>query len=443
MDTKESGTLRVLCIDHEGGYGGSSRSLYQMIEAMDRSNMAIMVWCGRAGPIQERYTRLGVSVRVIDSLPSATTLHRLSRTLLGFSRCIFKLALNSKLRAELREIERYDVIHFNHPNLFLLAAWIGRFSEIPQTLHVRTASEDLYEGTPESWFARAVNRRTSKWLARWQTRRLSATINRFVFITSNERDVFCRLGGRADGPVIHNVLVPPDPDRLSNPHIPADGRLIVACLENYRWSRGTDRLIEIAKYLKSRNRTDVLFVVAGDMTFPRAQRRGHGVGRRGCENLGEYAQQAGVGDFFLFLGHVAEPENVLAAADLLISVPRRAGPWGRNIIEAMAMGRPVLALGSWSGFIRNGENGLLHEVFDVPRISESLCTLADDRARLDVLAEAARQHIESCCDGPTNAKQLASLWQETANVVNNDALDANSVTSRRHRIDRVRAHPGD
>jgi hypothetical protein len=109
----------------------------------------------------------------------------------------------------------------------------------------------------------------------------------------------------------------------------------------------------------------------------------------------------------------------------------------------MAMGRPVLALGSWSGFIRTGENGWLHEEFDASRIADSLCTLADDRARLDVLAGAARLHIESCCDGPTNAKQLAALWRETANTTNNNVPDKNSVTSRRRQIGRARAHPGD
>ncbi|MDA0231791.1 MAG: glycosyltransferase family 4 protein, partial [Proteobacteria bacterium] len=426
----KSRPLRVLCIDHEGGYGGSSRSLYQMIEAMDRSNMTLMVWCGRLGPIQERYARLGISVRVIDSLPSATTLHRLSRTLLGFSRCIFQLALNKKLRAELREFEGYDVIHFNHPNLFLLAAWIRHQTAAAQILHVRTVSENLYEGTPEFWLARAINKRTCRWLARWQTRCLSISIDQFVFITSNEQDAFSRLGGRADGPVIHNISVPLTTDPLPIPRIPANGQLIVACLENYRWSRGTDRLVEIADCLNARGRDDILFVVAGDMAFPRAQRRGHGVGWAGCKDLIEYVQRAGLEHYFLFLGHVAEPENVLAAADLLISVPRRAGPWGRNIIEAMAMGRPVLALGTWDGFIRSNENGLLHEKFDAALIAESLCILADDRARLGTLATAARHHIESCCDGPTNAKQLVALWRKAANKNCNTEPDVNSASEK-------------
>lgn len=424
--------LRVLCIDHEGGYGGSSRSLYQMIEAMDRSNMDLLVWCGRIGPVQERYKNLGIPVDVIDGLPSATTLHRLSRTLLGFVRCKWSLKFNKDLRRRLRALQGFDVIHFNHPNLFQLADWLRPRGNQVQTLHVRTISKDLYEGTPEFPLSGAINKLASAYLARWQTRRMSQSIDQFVFITENERLAYRLLGGGGDGPVIHNVVSILDRDGSSDPRIPRDSRLKVACLENYRWSRGTDRLVEIAKCLALLGRSDVLFVVAGDMTFSRAQRRGYGIKRAGCESLLDYSVREGVAEYFLFLDHVAEPELVLTATDILISVPRRAGPWGRNVIEAMAMGRPVLAVGGQTGFVDSGRNGILIEPFSARDFAMALCELADDPRQVRELGKAARRDILLKCDGKTNSAKLAVLWQTFAKDVRQAELGQSRDTIISH-----------
>ena len=46
--------MRVLCLDIEGGYGGSSRSLYESIRHLPKG-VTCEVWCRRAGPIQAQY----------------------------------------------------------------------------------------------------------------------------------------------------------------------------------------------------------------------------------------------------------------------------------------------------------------------------------------------------------------------------------------------------
>ena len=78
-------TLRVLCLDIEGGYGGSSRSLFESIRHLDRDRVSPEVWCGREGPIQVRYRALDVPCRTV-SWPRYSALPRLSRNLLGWGR---------------------------------------------------------------------------------------------------------------------------------------------------------------------------------------------------------------------------------------------------------------------------------------------------------------------------------------------------------------------
>src|SRR3546814_14882785 len=85
--------------------------------------------------------------------------------------------------------------------------------------------------------------------ARRQVRTISRAIDHLAFITENERDNFERLGGHAPGTVVYNIAGVSD--RLPPPHadIPSDERLRIACISNYSWARGLDRLIEVAEAL--------------------------------------------------------------------------------------------------------------------------------------------------------------------------------------------------
>ena len=129
----------------------------------------------------------------------------------------------------------------------------------------------------------------------------------------------------------------------------------MACLSNFLWERGLDRLIAIAQSLQTRGRKDIRFVVAGDMTLPKylAGKLGD-IGRQGG-SLADYAKFQGVADMFLFLGHVPDPERVLAAAGLLIKPTRESNPWGRDFIEALAAGKPVASFGTYSKFVEDGK----------------------------------------------------------------------------------------
>ena len=68
---KNKRKLKILCLDVEGGYGGSSRSLFNSLVSLDKSNVDVEVWCKKSGPIQGYYDLAGIPVANIDliSLP--------------------------------------------------------------------------------------------------------------------------------------------------------------------------------------------------------------------------------------------------------------------------------------------------------------------------------------------------------------------------------------
>jgi glycosyltransferase involved in cell wall biosynthesis len=130
------------------------------------------------------------------------------------------------------------------------------------------------------------------------------------------------------------------------------------------------------------------------------------------ETLIDYAKARNVDDMMLFLGHVADPERVLASVDLLIKPTRENNPWGRDILEALAAGRPALSVGTYSRFIEDGVTGVLQARFDAAAFAERIAMLADDRAAIGRMGDAARQRMAMLCNGPARASDLLHVWRD-------------------------------
>jgi glycosyltransferase involved in cell wall biosynthesis len=388
--------LKVLCLDIEGGYGGSSRSLFQSLSQLPDGVVQPEVWCRRAGPIQALYERAEIPCAVTAGMPHVSALPRFSRNLYAFSRAGFRFPASMTFRNSLRAIvnERFDVVHFNHEALFLLARWLRRHSQVPFTMHIRTNLVPTI-------------------FARWQARRIARVIDHAVFITENEQQSWQALGLELAGKsVVYNIAGTAGSVAESHPAIPGDTRLKIASLSNYAWIRGVDRLVEVAAALAARGRRDILFVVAGNMQLGGSLPGELGAVSRRGGSLADYAAARGVADMFLFLGHVSEPERVLAGCDALARLSREDNPWGRDVIEALGAGRPVIATGSYDRFVESDVTGMLLPVFSADTVAENIVRFADDRALVARLGATARSRIETLCNGPARAADLAAIWAE-------------------------------
>ena len=284
-----------------------------------------------------------------------------------------------------------DLVHFNHEALFLLAKWFRKQSGIPISMHIRTV---LWESL----------------FSRWQERTILEAVDYQIFITENERLALEKLAGQeSNGSVIYNIATPPVDAGLRN-CIPDDGKFVVACLSNYDWVRGTDRLIDVAEVLAGMDRRDIRFVIAGHTALNRSLPGELGeIGRRGG-TLSDYAAARGVTDMFEFRGHVSDPENVLAMAHVLAKPTREDNPWGRDIIEGLAAGRPVITCGQYDRFVEDGVTGVLLANFDPDTFARRIIELADNRDLLSTMSDAAKLRAADKCDGPATAADLLAVW---------------------------------
>lgn len=392
-------TLRVLCLDIEGGYGGSSRSLYNTVANLPPGEVECEVWHRKDGPIARMYDAIGIAARHEQDIRSIAAFHRqlpsINDTLQEYVRLRFKGgSFRRRLKQEITD--GFDLVHFNHEGLWLLALMLRKMGvDLPFTMHIRRVAP-----------ANAI--------ARFQASMINRAIDRLIFISAQEREHLVANGCTVDGTVIHNVVEPFNPDTAPYPAIPDDERFRVASLANYSWARGVDQIVDVAAALKKRGRTDILFVLAGNLDLPGSLPGRLGdIGRAGG-GVHEWAVERGVDDMCLFLGHVTTPEQVIAGCAALVKTARRDFPWGRDILECLGSGRPVLTTGTVETFVQTGVTGYLMPEFDPETAATVLCEWADDRDKCRRLGEAGRKRVEEQCNGPARAADVLDLWRSTA-----------------------------
>jgi len=262
----------------------------------------------------------------------------------------------------------------------------------PLTMHVRTT-------VPANLFTRC------------QFRSIVDNASNLIFITENNKHLTEHLvRKKIRGAEIFNIVRVPE-NIEANAELASDPRFKVAVLSNYDYMRGIDRLVDTACILAERGRRDVLFIIAGKMNLsPSSPGELGKIGRRGG-TLADYAKENHVANMFRFLGHIADPYPVLAACDLLAKPTREYNPWGRDILEAMAFGRPVITVGTYDRFVENGVTGVLHAEFDAEEWADDIARLADDRRLGQRLGSAAAERVAKLCDGPSRAHDLLAVWQ--------------------------------
>ena len=105
---------------------------------------------------------------------------------------------------------------------------------------------------------------------------------------------------------------------------------------------------------------------------------------------------------------------MLVACDALIKPTREANPWGRDILEGMAAGKPVISLGTYNRFVEHEVTGVLHPEYRVDALADAILGLQDDRTLLERLGNAARERVAALCRPEARAADLKAVWLETA-----------------------------
>lgn len=378
---------RILAIDIEGGFGGSSRSLFHLISALDRRIYEPTVWCRRPGPIQTRYAEIGVETRIEPWITSLTPMR--SGNAKNWIASAHRLARVFPLLRRIRKFEP-DILHLNHEGLVPLHALLCFLRNSPKTLlHCRSVCRP-------------------NWVYRRYAHFINRNIDGIIFITENELET-ARVGGIDLPRIPHRVVYNPvDPMLFETPREPRrKDCLNVVFLGVLDFNKAPERLIEIAKEIRKRRIPAIINAYGGSPRYKKWLLLDH----QTLEKLRRIVHLEGLDQTLVFHGHTTEPEKKLAAADLLIRPSRANDPWGRDIIEALSLGLPVLTHGAYDAFVRTNQTGFLLPSWDAAQYVDVIGHISHDLGMLSRMSHQARILAKGLFDAKIHARNVSELYE--------------------------------
>jgi len=247
---------------------------------------------------------------------------------------------------------------------------------------------ELVEGNIRNAVARRLARRSGAVraflelrarLAAWGARRLDAVI--VLSEASRKRVLELGVAGeRTHRIYLYDVATPTTPaEPFPEPTVVYVGALSAA--------RGADVAVRVMARVAAR--------------APRARLKMVGAvwddyGRMVCQ----LPARLGIADRVEFLGALpnAETLDVIRRSRVVLTplqFPNEFGPM--NLVEAMRMGRPVVAsrIGATPEFVRDGVDGILAAPDDVEGMASGVARLLEDRALAEAMGAAARRRTDS------------------------------------------------
>lgn len=337
--------MLILHIDIEGGFGGSSRSLAKLVGGLQNilPNYNSVVLCKANGPIEILYEKMGVQCEVFPHMFSRIPLPKYNfRNLLTAIPQLFSII---RLHKKIVSINP-DVVHFNYAGLLfngLLLKLSGYKGII--IIHSRVVWPDNFFG------------------------------NVFNYLLTYATDKVVAIAEPVRQSHVHNGL--PD-NKVAIIHNPSN--VAAAHSVNHDWQKpctisyfgtignlkGPRRLIELADKLQELEFPYVINV------FGAAPRR-KSLTKKLDDELNSIIERQNSSDElyrFIYHGHVNDPEEQIAKSDFIVRPSLSNDPWGRDVIETMALGRVIVATGEFDGFVKNKQNGFLVGEWDVDTVAK-------------------------------------------------------------------------
>jgi glycosyltransferase involved in cell wall biosynthesis len=175
------------------------------------------------------------------------------------------------------------------------------------------------------------------------------------------------------------------PENRARLGLPASKLIVGIVARLQRW-KGVHIFLEAARELLN-ERPEVFFVIVGGP---------HPLEPDYADSLERRSRELGLTDHVLFSGYQTNAAQWMAAMDVVVNASF-GEPFGMVIIEAMALGKAVIATGldGPTEIISDGVNGLLVTPGSVGELAGAIRRLVDEPALRTALGQAGRVRAES------------------------------------------------
>lgn len=385
------GPKRIAYVDHALQLGGAQKSLLELLARLDRRRFSPVLLCAEGAEWLHRPELDGIEQVPVFEASALLEQRRdqLDPSVLGSRRQLLGgLTLVLRLRRALRAVKA-DLVHTNTLKAHFLGGAAGRLSGLPVLWHVR---DILDPGPARTWLLRASK------LLRPQVIAISQAVA--AQFSSQNVPVELIYNGI---PLDQFTPEEPDPSLKRELQLSPEEEVLVIVGRLTPW-KGHRTLLEALAIL-STQRPQVRLLVVGEVAFWEAS---YG------EELERLAEDLGVADRVSWLGFREDVPAILRLCDLFV-LPSEDEPFGRVLIEAMAVGKPVVATRSGGApeVVVDGETGALVPPGDEKSLAAALGDLLSDRSKAAALGQGGLERARAVFDVNRVVEMVQSLYDRT------------------------------
>ena len=403
MKTLDPSKYNILYLDSGSGIGGGQRSLLLLLKSLDRQRFSPFVGCLGDSPFAEEVRKTDAHVIPL-SLPEA---HNKTDKVKRFTfRDLLSDFRQLRVIGQLHQaVKQHDIslIHANSLSVALLGGIVAKWHRIPILMHKRYATS---YGILDKICAKLLHRVILVSEAtRWD---FAPKEKQTLIYNGVDLDEF--QASRAEVESLRSELLSGnDEDAESN--TASTQPLFVGVVTRITPEKGIHFLIRAMAELKKRelNSGNVKLLIVGGPYFQKD--------RDYMVSLKQEVEELDVTDSVIFTGFLSDTRVVTSLLDIVLvpSIIPEACP--RTIIEAMAVGKPVIAtpLGGSKELV-TPETGVLVPPENAEAIADSIALLAKDLDKLSTMGKAARQRAELLFSSEKNSALTEAVYEELLSV---------------------------
>ncbi|MBM3476602.1 MAG: glycosyltransferase family 4 protein [Armatimonadetes bacterium] len=380
--------MRIAYADHAVDIGGAEKSLTDLIARLDCSRYEPTLLCAADAKWLEGARLEGVTIERVFGAGGVLDRKRddLAPGLLSNARTVRQaMPLVFRLWRTIRRLGP-DIVHTNTLKTHLLAGAAARFAGRRLIWHLR---DILEEGNARKLLLRAARRLRPKVIAISEAVRRSlggAEVDVVVVYNGTDLSAF-RPSPRREA---LRAALGLQPEEVA---ISIVGRLTP-------WKGHRELLRAFAEVVREEPRTRLL--VVGEVAFWEDTYE---------TELRNLAEELGIASLVQWLGFRSDVPDILAATDIF-ALPSIDEPFGRAVVEAMAVQLPVI--GTRSGgvpeIVVEGKTGLLVPPGDQRELAAALVRLARDAELRRSMGQAGRARATDLFDVNRTAQRVQEVY---------------------------------
>ncbi|MYF98811.1 glycosyltransferase family 4 protein [Candidatus Poribacteria bacterium] len=400
MKTPDPSKYNILYLDSGSGIGGGQRSLLLLLKVLDKDRWTPYVGCLGESPFASEVRKTGAYV-VPLSLPEA---HNKTDKVKRFSiqdllNDFRQLSVIGQLH---KVVKQHDIslIHANSLSVALLGGAVAKWNRIPIIMHKRYAtSYGILDKICEKLLHRVI---LVSEATRWD---FAPEKKQTLIYNGVDLDAFQATPAEVDN--LRTELFSAD-DKSVHGREGSKSPIVVGVVTRITPEKGIHFLVKAMAELKEsdlNDSVDVKLLIVGGPYFQKDHEY--------MASLKQETADLGVADSVIFTGFLSDTRVVTSLLDIVLvpSIIPEACP--RTIIEAMAVGKPVIAtpLGGSKELV-TPETGILVQPENAEEIASAITELATNQERLCEMGKAARQRAEQLFSCEKNTTLTEAVYKE-------------------------------